>query len=56
MIIKGGHKIIDIYHGASPIIEVYYGKYLIWTTIKSCFGAGYWVNEYPWSNSEGWRN
>jgi hypothetical protein len=24
--------------------------------VNSCFGAGYWVNEKPWLNDEGWSN
>lgn len=24
--------------------------------VNSCFGAGYWVNEKPWLNNEGWSN
>ena len=24
--------------------------------VNSCFGAGYWVNEKPWLNDEGWNN
>ena len=24
--------------------------------VNSCFGAGYWMNEKPWLNDEGWSN
>ena len=24
--------------------------------VNSCFGSGYWVNEKPWLNNEGWNN
>lgn len=24
--------------------------------VSSCFGSGYWVNEKPWLNNEGWNN
>ena len=44
------HSVTEIYH----ITEE--GARLVWTAIKSCFGAGYWVNEKPWLNSEGWKN
>lgn len=36
--------------------EIYRGARLVWTAIKSCFGAGYWVNDEPWLNEEGWKN
>jgi hypothetical protein len=38
------------------VTEVYRGARLVWTAIKSCFGAGYWVNDKPWLNNEGWKN
>lgn len=28
----------------------------VWTAIRSCFGAGRWVNVKPWINNEGWKN
>ena len=36
------------------VTEVYQGAQLIWTAIKSCFGAGFWINDKPWINDEGW--
>ena len=36
--------------------DIYRGAQLVWTAIKSCFGAGYWVNTKPWLNNEGWKN
>jgi len=56
MIINGGRQIMDIYHGTTPLVEMYYGKYLIWTTIRSCYGNGYWINDRPWLNEDGWKN
>lgn len=29
---------------------------LIWEAIKSCFGKGYWINDYPWNNTDAWNN
>lgn len=37
-------------------LEVRKGSRIIWTGIRSCFGAGFWVNEKPWLNDEGWKN
>ena len=56
MIYNGQKEILDIYHGTLPIMEVYYGKLLVFGLIKSCYGYGYWVNDLPWSNEEGWVN
>lgn len=36
--------------------EVYRGARLVWIAIRSCFGAGFWVNDKPWLNEEGWKN
>lgn len=38
------------------ITAIYAGSKLVWQAIRSCFGAGFWVNEKPWINEEGWRN
>ena len=39
--------ITAIYNGAGRVI---------WQAIRSCYGAGYWINTKPWLNDEGWRN
>jgi hypothetical protein len=36
--------------------EIYNGARLVWTAIRSCFGAGYWINDKPWLNDEPWKN
>ena len=36
--------------------EIYKGSRLVWTAIRSCFGAGLWVNAKPWPNDEAWKN
>lgn len=28
----------------------------VWRAVHSCFGAGYWINDYPWSNTDLWKN
>jgi hypothetical protein len=59
MIIHGKQEIIDLYHGALQLIEVYHGKLLIYKLkkeIDSCFGNGYWINNLPWLNTDGWKN
>lgn len=32
------------------------GARLVWQAIRSCFGAGYWINENPWIDDDGWRD
>ena len=49
-------EIISIFKGNKAISYVYKGSRLVWQAIRSCFGAGYWVNEKPWINEEGWKN
>lgn len=38
------------------IIRVIAAGKVIWELISSCFGSGYWINERPWINSDGWNN
>lgn len=49
-------KPIDNGFEAKSINVVYrYGK-IIWQAISSCFGKGYWINDKPWVNTDGWKN
>lgn len=52
--INGG-DVLTIYNGNQEVIAVYTNGQLIWPDgNKSCFGNGYWVDEYPWSDEEIW--
>ena len=64
--VNGKYKrVIAIYKGVKDefgkieektIASVYQGSKLIWQYIRSCFGRGYWLNDKPWSNTDGWKN
>lgn len=56
MIYKDYKEPSVIYHRNRLIVGVYYNLLTIWEYIKSCFGKGYWINEYPWDDKEAWRN
>lgn len=56
MILKGNKEITGRYFGNKIISSIYYGTKLIWQAISSCFGAGYWDNNKPWSNDDAWNN
>ena len=56
MIYHDEKEIIAIHGNGKVISAVYRGVRLVWQAIRSCFGAGYWVNEKPWRNDEGWKN
>ncbi len=52
----GGKEITAVNVAGKAITAIYAGSRLVWQAIRSCFGAGWWVNEKPWINDEGWRN
>lgn len=60
MIEKNGREIIDIHHNGHNIIQVW--RYIanawriVWEAIRSCFSRGFWINEQPWNNADGWKN
>lgn len=56
MLYKGQKEITAIYKGIKAISAIYKGAKLVWQAIRSCFGSGFWVNEKPWINEEGWKN
>lgn len=49
-------SITTIMKEGRPIAAVYKGLQLLWQYIRSCFGRGYWINDKPWSNENGWAN
>ena len=41
------------------IREVLRNQMVIWgniTSIQSCFGSGYWVDNYPWTDNIDWKD
>lgn len=45
-----------IYVGKYVVTYIMRGITVLWQNIKSCFGAGFWNNNKPWDNIEGWKN
>lgn len=45
-----------VYRGERAIAAVYKGTRLVWEAIRSCFGAGYWVDDNKWDNEDKWVN
>ncbi len=38
------------------ITYVYQKGHLLYEAILSCFGKGYWLNDAPFINDDGWKN
>lgn len=56
MIFSNRKELESSFIGGKIVTQIYKGLNLAWEAIKSCFGAGFWKNEAPWSNTEGWKN
>ena len=56
MIYRNQKETAGVYRGEKIITAVYRGGRLVWELIKSCFGRGYWINNAPYVNEDGWRN
>ena len=56
MMYAGRKEIIEIVAFGKKISALYIGDKLVWIAIRSCFGGGFWKNENPWLNVEGWKN
>ena len=50
------HSVTAIIRNNRYVAAVYKGTQLLWQYIRSCFGRGYWINEKPWNNDNGWAN
>ncbi len=56
MIYFGGKELTARYVGSKAVEAVYYGAKLVWEAISSCFGAGYWDDDRPWSDDDAWKD
>lgn len=56
MLYVNGKEISLIHYGKVAISSVMKGSRLVWQAVRSCFGAGFWSDEKPWIDEEGWRD
>ena len=56
MIAKDNNDTSAITARGSVIQMVMHGADLVWQAVRSCFGKGWWINDKPWSNEDGWKN
>lgn len=56
MITKDNKEITAVYYGRRVISAIYKGARLVWQAVRSCFGAGMWVDVKPWVNEEIWKS
>lgn len=56
MITLNNKEISAIEYAGKKIAFVYRCGKLVWQAIRSCFGAGFWSNDKPWDNNEGYKN
>lgn len=55
-IYKNNKETEAINHSGTKFEAVYHMGKLVWEAIRSCFGSGYWKNDAPWLNNDGWKN
>ena len=56
MAIRIGNKELTALNiGRRAVMAVYSGASLVWSSIRSCFGNGYWVGDKPWMGSDSWK-
>lgn len=54
--IKTTNNLLVGYYAKKTLTIIYKGDIVVWESIRSCFGAGFWANMKPWLNEEGWKN
>ena len=52
MISVGNKEVTAIRVGERVVATVYIGARLVWQAIRSCFGAGFWRGDKPWSRKK----
>lgn len=56
MLFKDGVEITSVHKDSRLISMIFKGTILVWEAIRSCFGRGFWINKFGWSNEDGWKN
>lgn len=56
MIHRNGNEVTGIRVGDRVVSAVRKGVLLVWEAVRSCFGKGFWINDKPWNNKDGWKN
>lgn len=56
MIYKNRKEISAIFIDGRAVTTLHKGAELVWEAVRSCFGKGFWFNDKPWKNDNGWRN
>ena len=59
MIYINNKDVTGIYVGRIDVSAVYRGLILVWSKlgqIMSCYGNGYWIDEYPWADNDAWMD
>ena len=46
----------SIKHGNLGVNQIFNKQLLLWSSIQSCFGAGTWLDNYPWSDNDIWAD
>lgn len=51
----GNKDVSQVRVGSRVVTAIYVGARLVWSAISSCFGSGWWINDKPWRDNEGWK-
>lgn len=55
MIINNGKEIVQVNKSGKIITRIVRDGKALYDYIRSCFGRGFWVNDRPWSNKDGFK-
>jgi len=55
MIYHNGRRIQAIYHNGRAVSAVYHGTRLVWQSVRSCFGRGWWIPKKPFIGKDKWK-
>ncbi|MBO7467123.1 MAG: MFS transporter [Bacteroidaceae bacterium] len=51
----GKKEISAVSAGRKNITAKYEGLHLVWQSVRSCFGSGWWIRQKPWKGTDGWK-
>lgn len=48
-------KISFISLGNKIVSTIYFKGKVVWSAVRSCFGAGFWRGDKPWIGKDAWK-
>lgn len=56
MIRIGGKEVVRIVDRRKDVVKIVENGIVLFDATSSCFAAGYWNDDKPWTDEKGWKD